>query len=69
LVTLLNLNHEIEITLEKTNKNNNYKAQFLINSMLKEEIKKKNQLEKGHKKPLELFSLINIPGYKTMIIL
>jgi hypothetical protein len=37
--------------------------------MLKEEIKKKNQLEKGHKKPLELFSLINIPGYKTMIIL
>jgi hypothetical protein len=42
LVTLLNLNHEIEITLEKTNKNNNYKAQFLINSMLKEEIKKKS---------------------------
>jgi hypothetical protein len=36
--------------------------------MLKEEIKKKNQLEQGHKKPPESISLTNTPGYKKVII-
>jgi hypothetical protein len=36
--------------------------------MLKEKIKKKIQLEQGHKKPPESISLTNIPDHKTVII-
>jgi hypothetical protein len=47
----------------------NYEVQFSVKPMSQDEILKKNQLEKKHRKPYELINQTHDPTYKAKITL